>query len=243
MRTRDYSIFRNINGNRKITPKHVVDLTYAIERKNLLEYYPVLVNEVMEVIDGQHRLMAAAKLDYEVYYEKVKGLVLEDVMSINTASRSWTLADFVDAYIRLGNSDYTELREFAEKHHLNLSISAALLAGGSNFRGQNSINGPVRQGTFRVTTRIIAGQVADWLSILNPLCDFDALLDRSFISVLVALKNNEDFDLDRLLAKLRLSDKKIEKRADRRYYLIHIEELYNFNAKAPVELYASTQAA
>lgn len=244
MKTRDYSIFRNINGNRKVSPRHVERLTAAIERKNLLKYYPVLVNEDMEVIDGQHRLVAAAKLDYEIHYEKIKGLVLEDVMSINTHSKSWSLSDFVDAYIRLGNKNYIELREFGEKHHITLTTSAGLLTGVTSYKGGGGVSTKLRDGNFLISHRIFAEEVAEWLNTINAQCDFDALLDRPFIATLASLRDNDNFDFERLLAKLRVSGKKIEKRADKRYYLIHIEEIYNYNMSTnKTELYASTQAA
>jgi hypothetical protein len=38
--TKDFAIFKNITGNRQISPVHVEGLAAAIERKNLLEYFP-----------------------------------------------------------------------------------------------------------------------------------------------------------------------------------------------------------
>ena len=57
--TTDYDIFKGIVGNRKVEKKHVEMLTGAIDRNNLLNVRPIIVNEEMMVIDGQHRLEAA----------------------------------------------------------------------------------------------------------------------------------------------------------------------------------------
>jgi hypothetical protein len=240
MKTTDYTIFRNIVGNRKIVSKQAEKLAEAIERKNLLEYFPVLVNEHMQVIDGQHRLVAAAKLQYPVHYEVVHGLKLEDVMSINTNSKSWTINDFIDTYITLGNQSYQVLKDFMQKYNMAPSMSAALLYG-FNSTTPGGISELLRDGKFNVNTPDFAYKVANSLNDLKRYAEFRISSDRILINTLRVLFNNETFDFERLLAKLRLSNLKLEKRHTTAQYLLEIEELYNFNSKIKVELYTSSQ--
>lgn len=243
MVTKDYSKFKNIDGNRKITPAHVEKLVAAMERRNLLEYFPVLVNEKMEVIDGQHRLIAAAKLDYPVTYEVVPGLELEDVMSINTNSKGWSTMDFIDTYIKLGNPYYEQLKKFIKRTGFGVSLSAQLLQGkASSLTGGSHTSQLIRAGEFKVVAESFAERIAEYVRLLSPNTDFDSHKDRGFVKAIVMLDGNEGFDMERLVSKLRMHGLKLQRRPDAKYYLIHIEELYNFNAKARVELYASTQA-
>lgn len=242
--TEDYTIFRNVIGNREISQSHAEKLARAIDRKNLLRFFPVLVNENMEVIDGQHRLVAAAKVQVPIHYEVVKGLHLEDIMSINTNSRSWSIYDFISAYRKLDSPDYEELWAFMQEYKMSASISAALLAGHRAFSaGGGSLGRSIKAGTFHAVSPILAKDVAEQANELRRYCDFEPQKEREFMHCMVELHRNETFDFTRLIDKLKASSQKLTRRPSSKYYLLEIEEAYNFNAKVAIELYKSTQVA
>lgn len=245
MTTQDYSQFRNITGNREISEAHVDNLVEAIENKNLLPFFPVLVNEKMEVIDGQHRLMAAAKLNTPIYYEKIEGLTIKDVMSLNTHSKNWDLADFVQAYIKMGHKNYETLLDFSTRHHLSLGTAAGILSGYVNFtNGGGHHSRLIKEGNFKVLSEHYAESVAEMIDKIARYAEFKVRTDRRFIGTMMKLRNNPDFDFDRLLGKLQVHDLMLHQRVTVPQYLMQIEEIYNFNVKsdrARVELYASTQ--
>ena len=54
-----YDDFHILPGNREINQAHVLELIESFGKANLFDAHPVVVNEKMEVIDGQHRLEAA----------------------------------------------------------------------------------------------------------------------------------------------------------------------------------------
>lgn len=240
--TRDYSQFRHISGNRDVNAHHVEGLVEAIERRNLLQYFPVLVNEDMEVIDGQHRLAAAASLDVDIYYQVVKGLRIEDVMQINTANRKWSLADFIDSYIEMGNPEYIKLNKFAKDHNISASVAAALLMGNIENRHTAGAGGSraIKSGDFHIVVQSHADKVVKLLNDILPFCEFEARRSRDFIATLSRLLKNEDFEPDHLIAKLRLHGLRISPRVNLRYYILQFEEIYNFKSKAKVELYKSS---
>ena len=64
--TSDYSKFSYLVGNRDIVNKHVKDLSGHIDERDLS--IPIIVNENMEVCDGQHRLEAYKVLGLPVHY-------------------------------------------------------------------------------------------------------------------------------------------------------------------------------
>ncbi len=240
MKTTDYGIFKNINGNRQISPAHVQGIASAIERKNLLEHFPLLVNEDMEIIDGQHRLMAAVKLGLPVYYDVIPGLHIEDIMSINTHSKNWSVHDFIEAYIRLEMPDYEVLKDFMGRHHMSASLSGALLDGYSGLQGGRAAT-KIRNGTFKVASLGYAEEIMAKVHEIDPFCDFSAKKDRTFISTITVLRNNPEFDWDKLIAKLRMHGQRIQSRGSVDYYILQIEELYNFSAKIKTDLYASSR--
>lgn len=107
--SKNYEKFKNIKGNRVIRHNNFEQIKESMKQKVLL--IPILVNEKMEIIDGQHRFEACKELGLPVNYYIVEGYGIEDVERANRASSNWTLADFlnsyilseVDAYVRVGN--------------------------------------------------------------------------------------------------------------------------------------------
>ena len=75
--TSDYDQFTYLVGNRDIVNKHVKSLSTEIDNRDL--EIPIIVNEKMEVCDGQHRLEAYKALDLPVHYIIKEGLTLGDI--------------------------------------------------------------------------------------------------------------------------------------------------------------------
>lgn len=233
--TTNYGLFRTIQGNRQIDAVHVANLVAAIEKKNLLAEFPILVNEKMEVIDGQNRLLAATRLNLPIFYTVVSGLELTNVIDINTASKSWKIRDFVLSNIELGNPNYQELLDFSTEHNLSISMSAALLAGRGVQGG--SIVKLVRTSKFQVNAPAAARRVAQALGTLGESADFRATSDRNLAMALWLLFQNEDFSIDRLIGKIKTHGIVLSRRVSERYYLLQLEEIYNQHAKDRVTLY------
>lgn len=242
MKTSRYEIFKDINGNRRVNSGHVNKLCEAIERRNLLPYFPVLVNEKYEVIDGQHRLAAAIKLNTDIHYEIVPGLAIEDVMQINISSKSWAIGDFIDSWIVLGKSDYMVLRRYIDKYGINPTVAAGILQGYMKFRTCFKISDVIKRGDFKVVSEEYAIKIAEQLTQLKRYTeDFNPTKDREFVAALMRLNANSEFKFDHLCNKLKYADQKIIKRDSEKYYVILLEELYNYhNSKNFTELYKSS---
>lgn len=120
--TLDYNIFKIIRGNRPIKASHVQDLMNSIRENNLLKARPILVNENLEVIDGQHRLEAAKILGVEIYYEIIEGLKINDVAIINSNQRNWKLDYFLELHSEsLKNENYISLKDWLSKNDFSLN--------------------------------------------------------------------------------------------------------------------------
>ena len=52
-KTTDYSVFKYLKGNRSVNELHVRRLVEAIKEKDL--QVPIIVDEKMNVVEGQHR--------------------------------------------------------------------------------------------------------------------------------------------------------------------------------------------
>src|SRR5271157_6057712 len=116
LETTDYEIFKKVTGNREIDPAHVCRLATSIEKKNMLNVRPIIVNERMEIVDGQNRLEAAKLLGCTVYYLILKGADYEEVALLNSNQKNWAQSDYLKMYAKQGYPHYKRLLGFVHKH-------------------------------------------------------------------------------------------------------------------------------
>ncbi len=93
--TENYTLFKTIDGNRKVRSAHVKKLkeSIVIDPRTIL-FAPILVNEKYQVIDGQHRLEAIKQLGLPVYFIRHKGLGLDIVQKLNSNAKQWQPIDY-----------------------------------------------------------------------------------------------------------------------------------------------------
>lgn len=105
-RTTDYGKFKILLGNRQLDKQHVKQLVKRMKENDLSQYFPILVNEKMEIIDGQHRVRALEELGYPVYYEIKEGLTIDSVISFNSSNKNWNWKDYAQSFADRGNKNY-----------------------------------------------------------------------------------------------------------------------------------------
>ncbi len=101
--TKNYDMFKAMKGNREINEYFVRKMVKNIREYGLIN--PIVVNENMEVIDGQHRLEALRILNMPVQYI-VNSTVRHDattVQEINRVQHKWTQLDRVKSLADTGN--------------------------------------------------------------------------------------------------------------------------------------------
>ncbi len=128
--TTDYSEIKHIQGNRLVNPRNVDLIKESMMEKQLV--VPAILNEKMEIIDGQHRLEACKQLSLSFYYIIVEGYHLHEVQKINANMKNWSMLDFLDSFIdlyKLGNhqyKNYIELKNFMNDTGLPIATVLAL---------------------------------------------------------------------------------------------------------------------
>lgn len=133
--TRDYSQFKTITGNRGVQKAHVKKLMTAIEQDpETIKFNPIIVNENMEVIDGQHRLEALKELarngvDQPAYYIVAPGRTLEDVQAINSGRKAWSPLDYAYSYVERGNRNYQRYLDLRKEFGINHDVLLVYLSG------------------------------------------------------------------------------------------------------------------
>jgi len=130
-KTKEYDkfVFRKDNRER-IDQAHVKRLMESITARNMLEFRPMLVNEDYEVIDGQHRLLAAKALNIDIYYQVQKNLCADEILLMNVV-KTWSMADYLNYYCKNDYKEYIKLQKFLKEYSINLKIALNMLMGSS----------------------------------------------------------------------------------------------------------------
>lgn len=225
--TRDYGMFKELEGNRNLNPLHLKRLKASMESKYL--FSPIIVNEDYAVIDGQHRLHCAQELGLPVYYIVCKGYGLREVQILNASSQNWNADDYMQGYCDLGYKDYEVYKEFREKYGFGHRETQALLEGSAIKNMQDFY-----LGKFKVKDRKKAAEMADKLVKIAPY--FDGYKMRSFVFAMLHMFKQKQFDFNEFLKKLEAQPGALQKRANTEQYKDLIENIYNYRRRDKVSL-------
>lgn len=99
--TKDYDMFKKMLGNRDTKGEAKI-----IESIQTVGYVcnPLIVNEKLEVIDGQNRLAALKELDLPIYYIIQPKADIETCRALNIGQKNWGTQDYIDSYAAHGHN-------------------------------------------------------------------------------------------------------------------------------------------
>lgn len=108
---------------------------------------PIIVNEYMVVIDGQHRLEHAKKAGVPIEYIVKPGLTEHDIVRMNTTQRPWSLLNFIESYANQGSEQYVALLNLINKKYAGTSV---VISVGRNSTGSSKgLTDLVKSGNFK----------------------------------------------------------------------------------------------
>jgi len=116
-KTSDYDIFQLSKFNRNVLIKK--EMLKQAEEGFIA---PIIVNENLMVIDGQHRLEASKMVDVPVQYMVIKGLDKNDIVRMNTVQKPWGMINFIEAFANQGNPEYVKLVDLLKDVYGNTTV-------------------------------------------------------------------------------------------------------------------------
>ena len=144
--TKDYSIFKRLVGNRDIPESRISKIVESIQTIGWV-HNPIIVNEKMEVIDGQGRLTALQRLKMPIEYIIAKGAGNKECIYMNMNMVNWKLSDFIKSYAEQGNENYQRLLSLMQRYaNGNLDIISTAV-----YRLSKSKHRDIKQGTLQLT--------------------------------------------------------------------------------------------
>jgi hypothetical protein len=244
-KTSDLSIFKNVNGNRIPNLQHVKRLSQSI-KSNGMKCNPILVNEKMEVIDGQHRLMAAKDSNSFIYFIIINGYSLNEVHTLNLNQKNWTKKDFMDGYAKMGIDSYIKLAKFVKINDDFSFTDCVALCSNLTTASSSSITQSMRGGKAMNISEIFESGTwkgkdfdlaQEWANKIRMTRPYYLNYNRStFVGTLIGLLTNDNFDFNEFIHKLRLQPTALVDCSNRDQYKTLIESIYNWRSRTKTNL-------
>ena len=236
-KTNNYSMFKNMLGNRELKDKNYRKLLKSMNEKQLI--IPVLVNEKFELIDGQHRYNACKTLGLPLYYYVIPGYEIEDVKRANLVSCNWGPDDYLNLHFQLNKQEYVNLKDIMKKNNLKVGqvLEMVSVLEGKDYA---RIKLCFEDGTFEINNPM---QIQKFLT---DLADFKSLKEYTtskFTKAFLKLYKYESYDHDHMKRKLKTLSHKLKKQTSLNEYIsMLVNDIYAFgssNAKFKYDSYAN----
>lgn len=243
-KTKQYNIFKIMKDNRDL--RKVKELS---KKMNLSKEYPfntpIIVNEKMQVIDGQHRLFLAKGVEKYVYFIQVKGATIDDVIDMNTIKNEWKVQDFIKSYSNRGNVYYKIIQDLQNKHKDEVELSAISILALMTSDGKLISENVLREGRLVFDVKDAwnnwYSNYPKYLDIVNVLkrMNKNGYAQKYCISSFVIMFNNEHYDHEHFLKQLEKYSYMFKTSIyNRKYFLEIFEDIYNYNSrKRPLRLF------
>lgn len=230
--TRDYSVFKYLSGNRDINLHNVNNIVKNVLENGLLPTI-VIVNENMEVIDGQHRIEAFKQLNLPVEFQIRKGLGLKDCIAYNVSSKKWGMIDYINSYAERGIEDYITLKKCIDEYSNFSPSTLATILIGKGAQGAGVCQ-PIQCGKFKIVGNI--NRIIGKLNFLDSVQEYIVVRGRKeiVIQVLACVIDLEVIDQDRMAEQLQKGANKNVSVACVDDALEYLYDVYNHRKKNKV---------
>lgn len=236
-KTMDYSIFGQVSGNREINEANIRGIMASINKKNLTQIRPILVDENMRVVDGQHRLEACKRLGLPVYYQVMTDLVSEDVILLNNQKR-WTTDDYINFFASKGIEDCVHLQRFSRESGLSCVSFLEIW----NERSGTAWKALKKTGQCALPMDLM-NAIMGLIPVMKELIDFLALklgisvkpgsflATTGFKVALLRFLVIPDISVDRLKSKVEMRAHTFRRGLGAEGYFLTIKEIYNYRSR------------
>jgi hypothetical protein len=227
--TKDYFLFKSIDGNRTKNNLHVKRLLKSMEEKYLFNV--IIVNENYEIIDGQHRFECIKKLELPMHYIVCEGYGLPEVHKLNANSKNWKVDDFLTAYCDLGMEDYIMFRDFKNKYKFGVNECFTLLVSGGYSGEAYKV---FSSGKMKIKSINEAEYKANLILSTAPY--YKGYLRRYYVFAINTLLGKPQFDFNEFIQKLKQQPTTLVDCTCQSAYIELIEEIYNYRRREKINL-------
>lgn len=204
-KTTNYGQFKPLTGNRPIDEPHVKELVRKMKKNgNQMDKFPAKVNSEREVIDGQHRILAAQTINSPVIYEVIDDANLDTVIVGNTGNRNWNWVNFAESWAGRGNIHYQQFLELYKKYHYGFSVlisycTLTVIGGGTAGGRRGAVATAFREGEFEMHNYDLTKKL---LEQYFQLSDYAGVDNREFAFAAMKFMRTPYYNHDKMLEKI-----------------------------------------
>lgn len=237
----NYDAFVRLADNRDVLGARINKLIASISEHYILN--PIIVNEKMEIIDGQGRYEACKALGKPIHYIIAAGANSADCRRMNKYNTKWTSLDFAKSYAKSGVSAYIFLLKTCMDTGLPLFRVLRLANHGTNGKGsgQETAMSAFEKGNLSfdendvVKVRNIKGVADDVLDALQ----FSGRTNDAFYTGIKIASETNGYDHSRMIANCRKQRATYVQMSSLSDQLKELERIYNYKARQGSKLYFS----
>lgn len=162
--TDDYSMFKKLEGNRDV--EKTGKLKKSMKKNGFLNC-PAVVNEELEVIDGQNRIFVAEELKIPVKFCIQPMVGIEETKELNSGQKNWSTLNYLHSNA-IGNNNYARFEQLHNMFGYSPDIIYASM--GANITG-GGVTGIIRSGGLKCTEEQYeeATKTLKYLTMFNEL--------------------------------------------------------------------------
>ncbi len=225
-KTLDWDKFKFNKLNRPVDEGRVEYWKKVLSSEDLLCDNPFLVDAEFNIIDGQHRLLAAKALGIPVYFMIADKARIEDAPGINSQNRIWTSLDYLSVWCNANNKHYLKARAILEIYpFMKINVIARLMYRGSvtDFGTQWA------RGLFVVRDEQFVHVVAQCALDFKRFGSY--WKDYTFINAIANLCDNKSYDHARMMRKMEMVSTRLKRCTTAKEYIEVMNGIYNYKTK------------
>lgn len=231
--TQNYEQFKFLQDNReRIKDSHVRSLVKSITARNMLEFRPIIVNQDMEIIDGQHRLKAAQQLNVPIFYQIQTKFHETDIIAYNCAL-NWNMYDYMNFWTKRHKPDYLKLQDFMKQNGLSLGVVLNIFVGTTK-EARNDF----KNGLFKYEEQTILGEVDmcwETIGYIRKICGDNTYLSSGrFWKALLRLFRHTEFDSEKWHQNYKIKVDHFRPCANFKDFCNMVLSIYNFNLRKKI---------
>ena len=230
-KTTDYSVFKNLLGNRSKTTKkferRVKAITDSLIANSGKQYKLVEVDPDLRITDGQARVAALSRLQLPINAIVTEPRTISEIQDMNNFNQKWDGDDKSYSLGTLGNKSYQMFNDFRDKFPFIPTYEARIMLTKTASGAIKDFNA----GTMvldDVSSAYEIGMRIESLSKAAPV----VYKTRPFVRAMIRLLNNPKFNYDFFLRKLTLQPASLTRTINTDAQVLQIQNIYNYRVGA-----------
>ena len=238
--TKKYNIFNISEINRSVKANNVNVIKNSILSEG--QQKPIVVDDKMFIIDGQHRYSALKELNLPIEFvlSTRSGVTMKDKMSVmesQNTSFSWSTTEKLELRSKI-DDNYLRLKNLVDEYGFSISTTCDILWNKYTVLQKKNTSNANYQTGFKENTMVVSEEMIDESNRrffnFKKLYQINKIFSSSpVVRLIISLCDNQKLDINKLILKAENHKNRIENLYDSNNKFDFIDKLYNFSSKKP----------